>query len=173
MFKNLFKKNPFVYNRSAAARVLKISHNLIIRFEEWANCVFLIIKGQRPRFWTKKDYKEAFVQFRKESSKYYEVAAKSDSTFEVWNNKSSYKLEALQETIQCPCDDYANQQRIFKGHGCCKHGYAVLHFLGFDRLSEYIKNHEWLSNQNSEFIDDDDDDGWDEKSDYYEYQKYH
>jgi hypothetical protein len=146
----MFKKKPLLYNRSAAARVLKISHNLILRFEEWANCVFIIIKGQSPRFWSKQDYRNNFVEFRKQQSKYYEVASWSKGNFEVWNNRSSYKLKALQDAIQCPCDDYNNQQQAFKGKGCCKHGYAVLSFLGFDRLSEYIENHLWVNNDAEE-----------------------
>ena len=168
--------NPqyFIYSRAAVARMLGIASGLVGRIEVWANCIFVIVKGRRPRFWKKSSFTNHFANWRKFEAKHYEVAAKSDSIFEVWSNKSSYKLEAFQDRIQCPCEDYSNQQQIFKGKGCCKHGYAVLNFLGFDRLSEYIENHLWLSNED-EHKDDDysRSDDWDEKSDYYEYQKYH
>ncbi|MEG4115308.1 MULTISPECIES: hypothetical protein [unclassified Microcoleus] len=170
--------NPknFIYSRAAVARMLGIASDLVKKVEVWANCIFVIVKGRRPRFWKKSSFSNHFVNWRKFQSRYYEVAARSESSFEVWNNKSSYQLSALQQTIQCPCDDYNNQQRIFKGKGCCKHGYAVLTFLGFDRLSEYIENHRWLNEHNSKFIDDDDDynrsDDWDEASDYYDHKIY-
>lgn len=140
--------NPknFIYSRAAVARMLGIASNLVKKVEVWANCIFVIIVGRRPRFWKKSSFTNHFVTNRQAASRYYEVAANSDSRFEVWNNKSSYRLEALQDRIQCPCNDYQNQQLIFKGKGCCKHGYAVLKFLGFDRLSEYIENHLWLNN---------------------------
>jgi hypothetical protein len=48
----------------------------------------------------------------------------------------------------------------------------VLSFLGFDRLSEYIENHLWLSNdedyKDDEFMTSDE-----ERADYYDYQRYH
>lgn len=152
--------NPknFIYSRAAVARMLGIASQLVKKVEVWANCIFVIVQGRRPRFWKKASFTNHFVDHRKFEARYYEVSAKSDSKFEVWNSKSSYQLEAFQTEIKCPCEDYNNQQRIFKGKGCCKHGYAVLHSLGFDRLSEYIKNHQWLNNQNDEFIDDDDND---------------
>lgn len=168
--------NPknFIYSRAAVARMLGIASQLVKKVEVWANCIFVIVQGRRPRFWKKASFTNHFVNHRIFNSRFYEVAPKSDSTFEVWNNKSSYTLSALQQTIQCPCDDYNNQQRIFKGKGCCKHGYAVLRFLGFDRLSEYIENHRWLNEHNSRFIESDDydrNDDWDEASDYYDYQQ--
>ena len=167
--------NPqyFIYSRAAVARMLGIASGLVGKIEVWANCIFVIVKGRRPRFWKKSSFTNHFANWRKFEAKHYEVAAKSDSIFEVWSNKSSYKLEALQDRIQCPCEDYNNQQRIFKGKGCCKHGYAVLNFLGFDRLSEYIENHLWLNNDEDYKDDDEFMTSDEERADYYDYQRYH
>jgi hypothetical protein len=155
MFKKEFKKNPLVYNRSAAARVLKISHNLIIRFEEWVNCVFIIVKGQRPRFWKKADYRVDFAEFRKEESKSLKVTRLDLYSFQVKNGTkdSSYYSEAKPTTIHGSCRDYQNQVDIIDVMGrtaFCKHGYAVLNLLGFDRLSDYIKQYEWLGDNYQE-----------------------
>jgi hypothetical protein len=154
----MFKKNPLVYNRSAAARVLKISHNLILRFEEWANCVFIIIKGQRPRFWKKADYRVNFAEFRKEESKALKVTRLDLYSFQVKNGTkdSSYYSEAKPTTIHCSCRDYQNQVDIIDvmgGTAFCKHGYAVLSLLGFDRLSDYIRQYEWLGDDYYQEID--------------------
>ena len=46
----MFEPNSYVYNISAMSRILRIAEQSIVRFEEWANCVFVIIKGRRPRF---------------------------------------------------------------------------------------------------------------------------
>jgi hypothetical protein len=158
MFKNLFKKNPLVFNRSAAARVLKISHNLILRFEEWENCVFLIVKGQRPRFWTKKDYRANFAAFRKEASKELEATRLDLYSFKVANKAkdSIHYLDAKPNTIQCNCEDYRSQVRLIDlmgGTAFCKHGYAALGLLGFDRLSDYIREYEWLADDYYQEID--------------------
>jgi len=154
-YSTMINPKNFIYSRAAVARMLGIASQLIKKVEIWANCIFVIVQGRRPRFWKKASFRNHFVDHRKFEARYYEVAAKSDSKFEVWNSKSSYQLEALQTEIKCPCEDYNNQQRIFKGKGCCKHGYAVLHFLGFDRLSQYVENHEWLNTQNEKFVDED------------------
>lgn len=163
----MINPNNFIYSRAAVARMLGIASQLVKKVEVWANCIFVIVQGRRPRFWKKASFTNHFVNHRIFSSRYYEVASKSKSTFEVWNDKSSYELSALQETIQCPCEDYSNQQRIFKGKGCCKHGYAVLRFLGFERLSEYIENHRWLNNDNNDY-EEDEDTG---REDYYDEQQ--
>jgi hypothetical protein len=151
----MFKKNPLVFNRSAVARILKISHNLIVRFEEWANCIFLIIKGQRPRFWTKKDYRNNFAQFRKQESSNLSVTRLDLHNFQVKNSttNSLHYLEAKPKTIHCNCRDYHNQLDLIEvmgGTAFCKHGYAVLALLGFDRLSDYIKQYEWLGDDYQE-----------------------
>lgn len=146
----------FVFSRAAVARMLGIASILVKKVEKWANCIFVIVVGRKPRFWKKSDFQNHFVDHRKEQSTYYNVTERNNGEFEAWNNTKSYKLQALTETIVCPCEDYANQQRIFKGRGCCKHGYAVLRVLGFDRLSDYINEHLWVSNKDDKFIDEPD-----------------
>lgn len=144
----------FVFSRAAVARMLKIDRALVKRVEVWSNCVFVIVVGRRPRFWKKSDFQNHFVDHRKNESKYYSAVSMVNEEFNVWSRDGKrYILKGLPETVQCPCEDYQNQQRIFKGKGCCKHGYAVLSFLGFDRLSEYIENNRWLNNGNDNDYD--------------------
>lgn len=135
----------FVFSRAAVARMLKIDRALVKKVEVWTNCVFVLVVGKRPRFWKKSDFQNHFVDYRKEQSTHYNAVQLINGEFQVWNNTSRYTLKGLPEKIQCTCEDYVNQQRIFKGKGCCKHGYAVLSVLGFNRLSEYVENHRWLN----------------------------
>ena len=154
----MFEKNPLIYNRSAAARILKISHNLILRFEEWANCVFLIVKGERPRFWSKKDYRSNFAESRKQASAELHTNRLDLYSFKVKNpvTNSVHYLDAKPTTIHCNCEDYRRQIRLIDvmgGTAFCKHGYAVLGLLGFARLSDYIKQYEWLGDNYYQEID--------------------
>ncbi|MEG4121697.1 SWIM zinc finger family protein [Microcoleus sp. N9_B4] len=142
----------FIYSFAAVARMLGVKPGMVKKVEVWFNCIFVIVAGRRPRFWKKSSFTSHFVDWRKDQSEFYKVRKISNSVFEVTNGKSLYTLDALLNTIRCTCNDYDNQHRYLKGRGCCKHGYAVLRFLGFDRLSEYIENHRWL-NTNDEEID--------------------
>jgi hypothetical protein len=50
---------------------------------------------------------------------------------------SQYCATPYSDRIECACADYANQLRFY-GRGVCKHGYAVLHTLGFSDLRSYL-----------------------------------
>lgn len=154
----------FVFSRAAVSRMLGIASILVKKVETWANCVFVIVVGKKPRFWKKSDFQNHFADHRREQSTYYNANQLINGEFEVYKQGKSYKLQALTETIVCPCDDYINQQNIFKGRGCCKHGYAVLRIIGFDRLSEYIENHLWVNDNDNEHKDDE----FIEEPDYYD-----
>lgn len=167
--------NPknFIYSAAAVARMLGIKPGLVKKVEAWANCVFVIVAGRRPRFWKKSAFRNHFVNWRKNQAEFYNVVRTSDREFLVSNNNRSscYHVDALQQAIVCECDDYQNQQKFFKT-GCCKHGYAVLEVLGFQRLSEYIEHHQWVNNDEPEHNYDDDFYGLDEeRADYYDYQQ--
>jgi hypothetical protein len=150
----------FIFSYAAVARMLGIKPSLVKKVEVWFNCVFVIVRGRRPRFWKKSVFSNHFANWRKEEgSKLYAVRT-ADNQFLVESSKKHkyYHVEALHQAIVCNCDDYQNQQKIL-GTGCCKHGYAALELLGFERLSEYIEHHLWVNN----------DDDYNEAEDYYDY----
>jgi len=153
--------NPryFIYSYAAVARMLGIKASLVKKVEIWFNCIFVIVAGRRPRFWKKSVFSNHFADWRKkEGSKLYAIKSSSNK-FLVESSKKNkyYYVEAWQKDIVCNCDDYQNQQRIL-GTGCCKHGYAALKLLGFERLSQYVEHHQWVNN--------DEPYDWDDYSDY-------
>jgi hypothetical protein len=145
-----FEPNDYIFNKATASRVLGIADDLIKHVKEWVNCVFVIVKGKRPRFYKKFEYFCNFADWRREQSK--DLSAKFLHK-EVFNNsvkfvtysvtnpikKSSYICTAKDNAIACTCKDYKNQQKFLDKPGVCKHGYAVLSQLKVVRLSEYIE----------------------------------
>jgi hypothetical protein len=65
----MIKPNNYIYSVSAISRMLRIAEQAVSRVEEWANCVFVIIKGRRPRFWKKADFLCHFADWRRHQSK--------------------------------------------------------------------------------------------------------
>ena len=140
----MIDKTNFVYSKTAAARILDVEVNTIAKFEKWQKVYFVQIRGQRPTFIPYSAFKENFVTSRMERSKSLYVAPVNDEHFRVVNPKKDtvYSVWLFADGLDCECEDYKNQIAILKGKGCCKHGYAVLTWLGYGRLSEYIAANE-------------------------------
>lgn len=150
----MITENNFIYSKSALARALKINSSNIVRFEVWDKVVFVIIKGQRPTFISKKVFKQEFVNFRQSNSKFVSITphAVSDKLFlaQSEGSKNQYVLE-IYETYdklvksRCECEDYKNQieMRFYlnKELGTttpeCKHKLALQTFLG-GSLRDYV-----------------------------------
>ena len=64
----------FVYSKAAAARILGIKvyarrkRSCDARFEIWYKVCFVVVKGQRPTFISKKAFRQHFVDWRIEQS---------------------------------------------------------------------------------------------------------
>ncbi|MGE5658154.1 MAG: hypothetical protein ACM37W_16245 [Actinomycetota bacterium] len=140
--------NPknFVYSKAAIARMRGVALAMVERVEIWWNCIFVIVKGCRPKFYSKDSFRNHFVDWRKAQSEEIDIFETEGNKYTAINERkhSIYTVEALQDGIRCGCDDYQNQIKFLK-KGCCKHGYALLNYLGFDRLSDYIEHHRWCS----------------------------
>jgi hypothetical protein len=135
----MINANNFVYSKSAAARILDVPVYVIARFEVWYKVCFVQIKGKRPTFIGKKAFKQHFVDWRISQSKYLCVAQVNREHFRVVNPKKNTAYSVwVQDGFDCECEDYKNQVMIFNGKACCKHGYAVLTWLGHNRLSDYV-----------------------------------
>lgn len=137
----MINKINFVYSKSAAARILDVKPQAIVRFEVWAYVCFVQVKGQRPTFISKKAFKQHFVDWRIERSRFLCTAQVNQEHFRVVNPKknTAYSVYLFEDGLDCECEDYKNQITIFGGgKACCKHGYGVLTWLGFNRLSDYV-----------------------------------
>lgn len=155
--------NKFIYSKSALARALKININSITRLEVWASVVFVIIKGQRPRFVSKKVFRQEFANFRKRNSKLVSIIphAISDKLFlaQSEGKKDQYNLE-IYETYdkliksRCNCEDYKNQleMRFYlkvelgTSDPKCKHQIALESFLG-GSLKDYINELKYIDRE--------------------------
>jgi len=136
-----FEPNDYIFNKATASRVLGIVTDLIKHVKEWTNCVFVIVKGKRPRFYKKFEYFCNFADWRRSQSKELVVDRLMPNIFAVINEKkkSKYITTIRPDSVICNCEDYKNQVKFLKKPGVCKHGYAVLKSLGVFKLSEYIK----------------------------------
>jgi len=136
-----FESNDYIFNKATASRVLGVATDLIKHVKEWVNCVFVIVKGKRPRFYKKSEYFCNFADWRRSQSKELVVDRLMPNIFAVINEnkKSKYITTIRPDSITCNCEDYKNQVKFLRKPGVCKHGYAVLRSLGVFKLSEYIK----------------------------------
>jgi SWIM zinc finger len=86
--------------------------------------------------------KVAFVNLRRVSSENVTFQRVSDTSYAVDGNNAIYFVHTNSEAttgIDCTCPDYEEQVKEF-GKGCCKHAYAVLRFLGFGSLKDFVQS---------------------------------
>lgn len=134
-------RSTILYSAAAIRRMLGLSNSVPVQIREFFKVVWVWVKGQRPTFISKADLKVHFVEHRKAEARSLEVTdwLRSPARYTVTNpkNGSRHIVEGHRDRLDCDCEDYHWQQQFF-GRGCCKHGYAVLQYLGFDALSSYI-----------------------------------
>lgn len=156
-----------LYSQSALERILGIKRQAIKKMEVWAYVVFIIIEGKRPRFYSKRPFLALFGSMRKEKGQKLQVVDFGGTIFRVKSGGvsskkvegvDSYKVSLWSQRIICECRDFREQLEIPKGdqfppekkafqRPICKHGYAVLGYLGFDSLKDYVEktNHiDWI-----------------------------
>lgn len=132
-----------VYSAAALRRMWGLLYRRLtdIKVREWWRVVWVWLPGHRPTFVSKAEFKNHFVEWRREAAQALRVVlwATDSQRYTVHNDAkhNSYVVDVLPEAVTCTCEDYQNQFK-FWGRGCCKHGYAVLGCLGFSSLSDYI-----------------------------------
>ena len=130
-----------LYSVSAVRRILGLSALVPVEIHEFASVIWVWVKGRRPTFISKAAFKVHFIEHRKAQARALLVTRHlyDQNFFNVRNEakNSVYTVEAQAKTLLCQCEDYRNQIQ-FLGQACCKHGYAVLNYLGFSSLRDYI-----------------------------------
>jgi hypothetical protein len=142
-----------LYSKNAIARMENIPVSEVVRFEVWASVVFVIIRGRRPKFYSKRVFKRHFVEHRREQAKEICTNRVKNNWFRAINPRkgTAYDVYALRDGIDCTCEDFSNQIRFFET-GCCKHGYAVLLYeLGFTTLADYVEQQRWVDTSHPPF----------------------
>lgn len=128
-----------LFSVSAVRRMLGLDSKAAIQIREFFRVIWVWVKGKRPTFISKTAFKQHFVDRRKVDSKDVRVRVTEDGSYTAFSLISGrqYSLEINEKAIACTCEDYHNQIQYF-GRGVCKHGYAVLNFLGFNSLKDYV-----------------------------------
>jgi hypothetical protein len=140
----MINSSNFVFSKAAAARILGVPVHLILGFQIWWKVCWVWVKGKRPTFISLKAFKQHFVDWRKQQTRSLCVSQINQEQFRVVNPKkaSAYSVWLFQDGLDCECEDFKNQVMILK-KACCKHCYAVLQWLKFDSLADYIEHHRW------------------------------
>jgi hypothetical protein len=139
----MITKQSLVYSRSSAARVLGVDAKEIVDFRVWKYVCFVVVKGSRATFVSKKLFRKEFSGFRQRSgAALFEAGQVSDragTTYAVASSKgdSFYQVEVSVFGLKCQCEDHKNQMKHF-GVAACKHSYGVIASLGLSTLAEYM-----------------------------------
>lgn len=148
------KQEALIYTKESVARVLGVTVKAIGRTMVWAIGFWIWIKGRRPRLYKKSLFEAEFANFRRNSSKHYTVVqigpykGTPDAyrvTAQNDRNHSYQVTDTVTENgksrlMKCGCEDYVKMSQAFKAP-VCKHGYAVLSYLGYTSLKEANKAH--------------------------------
>lgn len=146
-------RSTILYSAAAVRRLLGLPPSVPVQIREFLKVLWVHVKGQRPTFISKTDLKAHFVERRKEEARSLEVTdwLRTPPCYTVVNPHSGSKHQVLgrRDRLDCDCEDYRWQKQFF-GRGCCKHGYAVLQYLGFDSLRDYVATHATAASSSSQ-----------------------
>ncbi|PSN19880.1 hypothetical protein C7271_04980 [filamentous cyanobacterium CCP5] len=137
-------RSNLLYSAAAIRRMLGLKASVPVHLREFFKVVWVWVKGQRPTFISKADLKAHFVEHRQDEARSLQVTdwLRTPPRYTVTNPASGaqYIVAERGDRLDCTCEDYHWQQQFF-GRGCCKHGYAVLQYLGYDSLGQYAAAH--------------------------------
>jgi hypothetical protein len=131
-----------VYSSAALKRmwglIYRAPADIQVRPQE--NAVWVHVPGHRPRFVSKKEFQHHFQDWRRQQSQGLRVSQQDVASFEVRNpaKGTRYPVSLTAEGLSCTCHDYQNQQQFLAALPCCKHGWAVLTYLGYGSLEAYL-----------------------------------
>jgi len=138
----MLTKETLIYSRAAAARILNTHPERILKMEIWPKVIWVWMLGEKPRFISKKAFKEDFVNSRRNRAKNLRAKAIGPNLFLVPSETREgvyYKVREKEPGFfTCECKDWATQKAAGINNATCKHIYSVLFFLGFSSLREYI-----------------------------------
>lgn len=135
-----------LYNKANAQRIY--NQKDIKRVDIWYNCILVVFKKGSPRFTSKKDFKQAFAQARRDNAVNYSVS-QGTMGFSVRNVKShSHHLVKTESNhLACDCEDWRKQKQAGITTPTCSHAYATLFTLGYRSLGEYVEQQNQMNKQ--------------------------
>ncbi len=132
-------RSQLLYSAAAIRRLLDLPASASVQIKEFGQVLWVWVKGKRPTFISKADLKQHFVQHRQAEAQNLAVVdwLRTPERYTVKGQSGKdYLVTCANTDLSCNCADYQRQISTF-GRGCCKHGYAVLHHLGYDSLQAY------------------------------------
>ena len=137
----VIETSDLIYNKSATARIFKVNVCEIIDLRVWSKICFVIIRGRRPTFISKKVFLSHFADWRLGASQRFQIVRVNNSVYRVIRPLTQ-RVETITITsnsINCTCPDYQTQQTVFgQNKACCSHVYRTLNYLGYERLKDYL-----------------------------------
>lgn len=141
----MITSSSLVFSKSSAARILGIPASQIVKFVLYPCVCWVHIKGQRPRFMSRKPFYQHFAAHRQQQGQQLRQQGKvskiSGTRYTIASNSAEngfYMVALHPDRVACDCHDYANQIEYI-GRGCCKHGYAAIGQLGLTTLADYLR----------------------------------
>lgn len=114
-------------SKACIARIERVQVREVDVVEEWANCIFVKVRG-RAKFISKRAIEKDFMESRRRRTRVLAVEPLSVGRWRVENLEvgSRYLVTQEQGEYRCGCEDY---KKHGEGH-YCKHIWAVVQSYG-------------------------------------------
>ncbi|MBD2161412.1 hypothetical protein H6F46_11995 [Limnothrix sp. FACHB-1083] len=114
-----------MFTKAAAARILQINAVQVIRVEEWANVVLVVVKGRGGRFVSKRDFARDFRAVRESGARNVRLTRlhKGVAYLET-RDGNQYRHHAARierGRAVCDCADWVTQSERGAMQPICKH----------------------------------------------------
>jgi hypothetical protein len=122
-----------IFTKSATARIFGVSASRVVKVKMVNNAILVVLKGERPQFFSKKLWIADFAKQRQVAG--LELANKVQRTeqplvFLVEGTTDEYSVDLSEPgRPSCDCPDWQKQHEQW-GRGCCKHCYGSIARVG-------------------------------------------
>jgi hypothetical protein len=137
----MLNETNLIYSKAALKRMWGLIYRDLseIQVRPQYNAVWVYLPGLRPRYVSKKEFIDHFVEYRKSSATGLQVtqSSLSKTLFLVRNPKknSLYSVRLEDQQMYCDCADFASQQQFLDIVPKCKHIYAIEKYLSRHQIA--------------------------------------
>ena len=114
-----------MFTKAAAARILHISPSQIVRVEEWANVVLVVIANRGGRFVSKRDFARDFRAVRESGAMNVRLTRFNKGVAHLetrdGNQYRHHYARIERGRAVCDCQDWVNQSERGASQPVCKH----------------------------------------------------
>jgi hypothetical protein len=113
------------FTKAAAARILKVAANQVLRIEVWAHVVLVVVKGKGGRFVSKRDFATDFRSLRIGNANHVRLAAVHRGVVRLETcdgpNIRWHSVKVVENRAVCDCEDWSRQDASGSRQPICKH----------------------------------------------------